>query len=74
MGTVDLRRAVFLLTSAVGAAALHRQGVTNAHGAGVGAGLNTGAVIDVIRAETRAWAAARPALGGRLSNSQVPFV
>jgi hypothetical protein len=82
VGTVDLRRAVFVLTSQVGEAALAMQGVTNltphratqAAGGGAAAESGTDAVIEVIRTETRAWAAARPALGGRLSNSQVPFV
>jgi len=92
---VDLRRAVFILTSTVGAAALKRQGISNlspysalptsssasaSSSSAVKSDPNskgvagTGAVIEVIRTETRAWASARPALGGRLSNSQVPFV
>ena len=72
VGAVDVRKATFILTSEVGRAALVRAGV-GATGGG-SRGTTTEAVVEILKGATRQWASARPALGGRLSNSQVPFV
>ena len=101
VGTVDTRRAVFILTSEVGKGALESTGVAAADFyprddeqeggggggdddddsvssrpelAGVRRARSTEWVLAVVRSATREWTAQRPALGGRLSTSQVPFV
>ena len=68
--SIDMRQAVFILTSEVGKEELIAKGVTHSDFSS----RTSEEVIEVIKQATRKWVSARPALGGRLSNSQVPFV
>ena len=75
-GPVDLRGAVFLLTSSVGAQEVRaidfKPANDPADDAALEPALEQG--LEALRSATRSWLASRPALGGRLSNSHVPFV
>ncbi len=70
VGAVSVRHALFVLTSSVGGVELARAGI----GARDFGRQSTEAAVEVVKQATRSWCANRPALGGRLSNSQVPFV
>ena len=75
----------FSAASAAAALAATAGGKAHDSGAGGGGGAGvpreqlryprtTGWVLEVVKVATREWTAGRPALGGRLSTSQVPFV
>jgi hypothetical protein len=76
---VDLRMATFILTSNVGGTALRSREITSRSfyepQSGGGASQLTSEVTRIINEGVAQWLSrSRPALGGRLSNSAVPFV